>query len=331
MSKPTVYILHGDDTFAIQRHLDAMLAKMGDPGIAELNLTQLDGREAGEETIFSAANAMPFLAERRMVVLTHPFARLKAEPARVRFREMLDKLPESTAFVMVIDDVVERGEWTSMNGKHWLRRWMNEAGPEKHHYQLCQLPQAREMPEWIRREAKEQGGQFSPAAAAALVQHIGSDTRAASLEIDKLLSFVNRGRAVESEDVEELSAQSGQANIFVMIDAIATGNTSVALNLLHRLLEEEDEISLFGMIVRQFRLLIQTREVLDEGKGVNGVVEEIDRRDFIARKLVEQATRFSMTRLNGIYHRLLAIDEAVKTGQSGMGVALDVLIAELSR
>jgi DNA polymerase-3 subunit delta len=101
--------------------------------------------------------------------------------------------------------------------------------------------------------------------------------------------------------------------------------------LLHRLLEEEDEISLFGMIVRQFRLLIQTREVLDEGKGVSGVIQEIDRRDFIARKLVEQAGRFSMPRLNAIYHRLVEIDEAVKTGQSGMAVALDILIAELSR
>jgi DNA polymerase III subunit delta len=116
-----------------------------------------------------------------------------------------------------------------------------------------------------------------------------------------------------------------------MIDALAAGNASLACNLLHKLLEEEDEISLFGMVVRQFRLLLQTREVLDEGKGQGGVLQEIDRRDFIARKLVEQAGRFSMARLTWIYHRLLEIDEAVKTGQTNMPVALDIFVAELAR
>ncbi len=44
-SKPVVYVLHGDDPFAIRRVLDTMLAKMGDPGMAELNFSRLDGRE----------------------------------------------------------------------------------------------------------------------------------------------------------------------------------------------------------------------------------------------------------------------------------------------
>lgn len=331
MTKPSVYILHGDDTFAIQRHLDAMLAKLGDPGIAEMNLSRLDGRDAGEEALYGAINAMPFLAERRMVVLTHPFARLKAEPARVRFRETLERVPESTALILLLEDSIERGDWATLHGKHWLRRWMGETDGQKVHYQLCQLPPPGQMPEWIRREAKAQGGLFNLDAAHALAVHIGSDTRAACLEIDKLLTFVNRERAVEVTDVEELSAQSGQANIFEMIAAIASGNASLALNLLHHLLEDEDEMSLFGMIVRQFRLLIQTREILDEGKGLNGVIQEVNRYERLARELVEHAGRFSMTRLEAIYHRLLDIDAAVKTGQSDMVVSLELLIADLAR
>jgi DNA polymerase-3 subunit delta len=201
----------------------------------------------------------------------------------------------------------------------------------KCHYELSQLPALRAMPEWIRREAKAMGGQFSGEAAAALAQHVGSDTRAASQEIEKLLTYVGRSREVEGDDVELLSAQSGQANVFEMIDGLAAGNASLALNLLHRLLEEEDEISMFGMVVRQFRLLLQTREILDEGGRLDGVIQEVDRREFVAKKLIDQAGRFSMTRLESIYHRLLEIDEAVKTGQTGMAVALDILVVELAR
>jgi hypothetical protein len=35
--------------------------------------------------------------------------------------------------------------------------------------------------------------------------------------------------------------------------------------------------------------------------------------------------------LENIYHRLLEIDEAVKTGQTGMAIALEILVVELAR
>jgi DNA polymerase III subunit delta len=330
-SKPTVYILHGDDPFSIHRRIDEMTAQMGEPAMAEMNVSRLDGRDSSEETIRSAAYALPFFVDRRMVVLTHPFSRLTSEPSRARFREMLEGLPESTAFVLVLEDTFERGDWASFGRKHWFRRWWEDKVGNKVYFQLCRLPPLGEMGEWVRKEAARQSGRITPEASASLVGHVGNDTRIASLEIDKLLTYVDRQRPIEVEDVEELCAQTGQTNVFNMVDALAAGNTQLAQNLLHRLLEEEDEFSLFGMIVRQFRLLIQTRELLDEGKDLADVVKEVDRRDFIAKKLIDQARRFKMDRLIGLYHRLLEIDEAAKTSQMELGLSLDAFIADLSR
>ncbi len=329
-AKPVVYILHGDDPFAIRRVLESMLAKMGDPGMAELNFSRLDGREANDETIRSAANAMPFLSDRRMVALTHPFAKLTSEAARARFREMLDGLPNSTAMVLVIEDNFERNDWSTLRRNHWLRKWMEEAGGRAY-LQLCQLPSLQRMTEWVRKEARERGGQFSLEAAAALVEHVGNDTRTASLEIEKLLAFVDYQRAVEAQDVAELTARGGQADVFQMVDAMATGNAQLALNLLHRLMEEEDELNLFGMVIRQFRLLLVGREMLDEGQGPADFARGLARSEFVARKTMEQARRFSLERLEEIYRRLLAIDEGVKTSQTSLPVALDSLVAELAR
>ena len=330
MDKPTVYILHGDDTFAIQRVLDGLLARMGDPAMADLNTTRYDGREASEEAVRSAANSMPFLADRRMVILSHPFARLNSEAARARFRELLDGLPESTALVLIIEDSFERRDWRTLRQDHWLRRWFEGAGPRVY-YQLCQLPAHSSMPEWVRKEARSLGGQFTTEAAAALVSHIGNDTRTASLEIEKLLLYVDRQRPVEAQDVEELSTQTAQADVFQMVDAMSAGNASLALNLLHRLMEEEDELNLFGMIVRQFRLLLVGREMLAEGRTSADFARGLARNEFVARKTMEQARRFSQNRLDAIYHRLLEIDEGVKTGRTSLPVALDVLVVELAR
>jgi DNA polymerase-3 subunit delta len=328
--KPVVYLFHGDDTMAIQRGLEGMVARMGDPTMAELNVSRLDGQQNREEDLRAAVNTLPFLTERRLVVLTHPLARLTSEPARERFREMLDSLPESTALVLVLEDSYERNDWRTLRQKHWLRRWMETAG-KRAYYQLFQLPTLSRMVEWIRREASERGGQFSLEASTALVEQVGNDTRAASLEVEKLLAYVDCRREVEAQDVAELTAQGGQADVFQMVDAMAAGNAQLALNLLHRLLEEEDDLNLFGMVIRQFRLLLVGREMLDEGLGPAAFAKGLAHNSFVAQKTMEQARRFSLQRLEEIYHRLLAIDEQVKTSQTSLSVALDVLVAEMAR
>ena len=332
VSQPIVYIFHGDDPLAIRREVQALIQQLGEPSIAELNITRLDGRQASDDDIRSAANAMPFLAEKRMVILSNPFARLNTDATRKRFLALLNELPDSTQLVLALEDSNERGrQWKSLpvNESNWMRKWMRAAGARMH-YQLCALPSAREMVKWVREEARRQDGQFTPDAASALASHVGSDTQLASLEINKLLTYVDRKRPVDASDVEELTAQGSQADVFAMVDALAEGNARQSLNLLHRLLENQDAISLFGMITRQYRLLVQAREVLDEGKG-SQMAAEVHVHPYVADKLAQQARRFTMPQLENIYHRLLEIDEAFKTGQMPLELALDTFIVSLAR
>ncbi len=329
-AKPIVYIFHGDDPFTIRRQVDAMIKQMeGDPSIVDLNITRLDGRSTGENDLLSAVNAMPFLAERRLVILTYPFARLGTDALRKRFLAMLNGLPESTGLVLLVDDVLEKGKWKSLPQveTNWMRKWLAAAG-ERALYRLFQLPRINDMPEWIRKEARQQGGQFSSEGAAALAAHIGNDTQLASLEITKLLTYVDYKRPVGAEDVTDLTAQTGQADVFDMVDALAGGNTRQAIGLLHRLLEVQDPLSLFGMIVRQFRLLVQTREVIEEGRGAQ-IASELRLHPFVADKLAAQARRFTLSQLKTIYHRLLLLDETMKTSQSPADLAMDTFIAEM--
>jgi DNA polymerase-3 subunit delta len=335
VGKPLVYIFHGDDSLAIRRHLDDIIDRMiktcPDPSIADLNITRLDGRQSIDDELSSAVNSMPFLAERRLVVLSYPFARYTTDATRKRFLALLNGLPDTTALVLIVPDAIEKKDWKSLPSSqgNWMRKWMAGAGTGAA-YKLCSLPSAREMPEWIRKEARSQGGQFTPDGAVALAAHTGSDTQMAKLEIDKLLIYVDRKRAVDANDVEELTAQSGQADVFEMVDALAAGGARQALGLLHRLLETQDPLNLFGMITRQFRLLIQVREMLDEGRGGH-ITSELRLHSFVADKMTNQARRFSLPQLEAVYHRLLLMDEGIKTGQIPAELALDTFAASMTR
>jgi DNA polymerase III subunit delta len=156
------------------------------------------------------------------------------------------------------------------------------------------------------------------------------DTRQAGMEIAKLLAFVNWARPVTVQDVEAVCIVTSQQSVFDFVDALANGNGKVAQHLLHRLLETEDNFSLWGMVIRQFRLLIQAREILD-GRGTqNDVARALGVHPFVAEKAAQQAARFSIESLEYIYHKLLKIDEGVKTSQVTLDLALDTLVVELA-
>jgi len=333
-----VIIFHGDDVYAMSQKVEAFTQSLGDPAMVDLNTARLDGRSASDEEIRMAASSMPFLADRRLVVLTHPLAKLNTPSARERFTSFLDSLPPTTAFVMLIEDTYRNkkvnGEWQVvwdvLKDSHWLMKWTSTTD-QKVSISEYRLPTGAGMRAWVQQKAVELGGAFHPAAAQTLADQIGNDTRVATLEIEKLLTYVNFARQVEEDDVLLLTAAVHQTNVFDMVDALGQGDERKALRLLQELLEQEDPFAVFGMIARQFRLLLQTREVLDEGGGLDLVQKELGTARFVAEKMATQARRFSLQRLENIYHRLLDVDEAVKTSQMDFDLALELLVTEINR
>jgi DNA polymerase III subunit delta len=328
--KPAIYLLHGDDTFAMTHFVEELYGRMSDPSTADLNTTRLDGRQASDEDLRNAAFAMPFLADRRLVVLSNPLARLSAENSQKRFMDILDRLPDTTALVILVEDQLRGKKWELLSENHWLVKWAGKAG-KRLYQQECLLPRQASMPAWIRKQAEGMGGKFDNAAALALANITGNDTRLASQEIMKLLTYVDFKRPVEAEDVAELCASGGQVDIFSLVDGIASGDASGAMRMLRALLEELEPAGIFGMITRQFRLLLMAREILDEGGNTETVQQELRQHPYVTEKLVKQATRFSMDRLITVYHRLLELDKAIKSSQMVPDLAIETFIVELAR
>jgi DNA polymerase III subunit delta len=323
---PAVYLLHGDDEFAIAQFVAGLEARLGDPAIAAMNITRLDGRTADPAEAFSAAAAMPFLASRRLVILHHPLARLNSKTSQTSFLEQLEKVPASSALVLVEDKDLTDPRDRRKGKLHWLEKWA-QAHTGHVYLKAFLMPKGAAMTRWIQERARSAGGQFTPQAASLLVTLVGDEPRQADQEIQKLLTYVNFRRPVEVDDVENLTADTAQGDIFAMVDALGNQDGHAALSMLHRLLETQDSFSIFGMIVRQFRLLLLAREVMDTGGHKGEVAQILKVHPYVAEKISEQAQHFSLPLLELVYHRLLDLDEATKTGQIPVELALDTFVA----
>jgi len=284
-----------------------------------------------DDDLNNATNAMPFLAKHRLVLLANPSARYASPQARKKFLDFLEKVP-STARLIIYENVdvktyKDKARQEKEDEKHWLVKWIKKAGLGLERYAL---PTQWEMAGWIVHNAKEQGGEFERAAAERLAEMIGVDTRQAAQEVIKLLTYVNWARPVKVADVEAVSILTAEPDIFAMVDALASGNGRLAQRLLHRLLENDDPFSVWGMVVRQFRLLLLAREVIDARGGPREVEQALGVHAFVAEKIFSQAKRFSLIGLEKIYHQLLEIDEAAKRSQVALDLALETLVVELT-
>jgi len=328
-SPPVVYVLHGDDEYAIAQHLDELEKKLGDATTASMNTTRLEGAAFNPDQLLSVAGAMPFLAKRRLVIVINPLARLPHPAVQKKFREQLGKIPLTTALVLVEYRLLTSDRDRRSNKIHWLEKWAGE-NPERAFIKAFILPKGSALASRLQEMARKAGGQLTSEAASLLGELVDGDPRLASQEIDKLFAYVAYRRPVEIDDVQAISAAAGQGDIFDLVDSLGGRDGRKAMGMLHRLLEYQDYFTVFGMVVRQFRLLIQVRELLDQGAPKTEIAHQMHLLSFIADKLVMQAGRFSLTDLERIYHHLLDVDDAIKTGQVPDALALEMFISSLT-
>jgi DNA polymerase-3 subunit delta len=314
----SLLFLYGNDEFAISRRLDEIQARHDKDG---MNTARLEARTVSDEELNNAVNAMPFLAEKRLVFLHAPSARTSVPAARLKLLDFLLAAPPSTLVVM--DETLETRDLKT----HWL---VKRAIKGDFKSESFMMPRLKEMPGWIVNETKRQRGQMEPAAASRLAEMVGEDTRVAAQEITKLLTYVNFARPVNAADVEAVSIVSAQGDVFALVDALGSGDGKKAQKVLHQLLDNEDSFALWGMVIRQFRLLLQTKEIL-EGRGNRFEVQKaLGLHEFVAGKVSDQSAHFSLSALEKIYHRLLEMDEAAKTGAMPLDVALDAFVVGMA-
>jgi DNA polymerase-3 subunit delta len=327
--KPVVYLFHGDDELAISEAIENLKSKLGDPASIELNLTVLDGRSLSIEEFETSSKSLPFLAERRLTILSHPLAYLKDESNRKRMLAFLEDLPDKTAVVLAEFNLLLPLKERNKGKKHWLEKWGQTLG-KKFYSKGFTLVKGPQMTGWIISRTRKAGGEIEPPAANKLAVLIGEDVRLADQEITKLLTYVNYDRPVNEQDVELLTEGGQQGAIFNFVDALGNRNRKLAITEYHRLLADQDPQRVFGMIVRQFRLLLLSREILDGNGKESDITGKLKTHPYVSGKIATQARHFTQPQLEGIYRRLLVIDEELKTGVMSGDLNVDLLIAEIN-
>ena len=336
------HLFYGD-SFLVTQALKGLQEQVGPPEVLEANNHRLSGGQLSLAQLRAPCDAMPFLAERRLVIVEGLLALFEPPGRRRRpSRQAGARSPSPRS------GRASLGDWESLPryiGEEmaptttlvFLEERLSKANPLmqalRPAVQIQEfLTLSREgLARWIRNRIAECGGQITPGAIRLLSELVGGNLWTMGNELEKLELYAS-GRPVEEGDVRLLVSQAREASIFSAVDALLDGKPAVVLPLMHRLRDDGAEFPyIVAMIARQLRLVTVARDLIDRGHGEKEIGDRLGiSRDFVLRRTVDQARKHSWRSLEWLYGRLMELDLAVKRGRLDQDVALELLGSEAS-
>ncbi|HEY42205.1 MAG TPA: DNA polymerase III subunit delta [Dehalococcoidia bacterium] len=328
-----LYILSGQDDFSLTQSLDKIKGEVGDPEALATNLTVLEGPQVTVDQLRSVCEAAPFVAEKRLVVVKGLLQRFQPpdRPGRPGRRRKSTSQPDGyEALVTYIGTIPDSTILVLVEGEIKSTNPLFGALSSKAKVQSFPLLRESGLKQWVQNRIKAEGGSISPEAVDLLARLIGSNLWIMSSEISKLLLFTD-GKRISKEDVKRVVGYTQQTSIFAVVDAIIESRTKTASQLLQQLLNEGASTSfLMGMLARQLRLIVRTKDIQTARMSANELRSRLGlSSEFVAKKTLEQARHYSLPRLRQVYQQLLETDLAIKTGKYEPELALNILVAEL--
>ncbi len=329
----STHVFYGD-SFLVPRELKRLEADVGAEALLEANRHSLQGGQIKPAELTSVCNALPFMDDRRLVLVDGLLTTLERRASRGRKRtgdggksspslggweelaRAVPAMPETTVLVFV------DGPLSKSNPLLRLLRPLAQV-------RELAAPDKEALARWIKESAQQRGSSISPAAIRRLIDLVGNDLWTLDREIEKLTLYAS-GRGVEESDVAELVSQVREANIFAAVDAMIDGRPGVALRLLHQLRQDgRDASNIIWMVERQLRRLAMARDSIDRRVSPKDLGAQLGIfPEFALRRTMEQARRHSWQDITARYHRLLEADLAMKQGRLDPDLAIELMVAD---
>jgi DNA polymerase-3 subunit delta len=332
-----VYILYGEDGFGRDEAVQTLKDRMRALPAGDHNLTEL-GPETTVAALRQAADVVPFLAERRMVIVRGLLGRLAGRGGAQRrgprgrasskaadsgvdeFQTLIDYLPDlppTTSLVLVEDGRINPDRLTAAipRGRAHVREYGRVV----------------DVVDWVRKRAKLIGVDLDEGAVRELASLGGTDLRRLDSELRKLADYA-AGRNVSRADVRELVVGRDVA-IWSLLDGLSERRADKALSALHALYAQgEPPEALLGRdIAPHYRRLMVARELSLASKAERAVVDVagLGLNPATLPRWTDQASGFAREELEQALSILLELDRHIKLGETEPEPSLEVAIVRL--
>lgn len=308
-----VYLIYGEEGYLKKQYKDKLkeAITLGDT----MNYGYFEGKGIDVNALIEMSETMPFFADYRLIVVENSGF---FKNANDKIIEYIEKIPESTVIVFVESDIDKRGK---------LYKRVKEKG---HDCEMAvQTPAVLEK--WILSILGREEKKITKTAIDYFLSISGSDMTNIYSELEKLICYCMDKEAIEISDINAVTTEQISAKIFDMIDALGFKNQKKTLDIYYDLIStKEPPMRILFMLTRQFNIMLQVKELSEQGMGQKDIASKLSMQPFIVGKAIKQTGNFKGNILREAIREAVDMEKDIKSGNMDEKMGVELLLIKYS-
>lgn len=291
-----IYLFTGENAFLLREERRRWVGEFAKK-YGEENSSRVDGSKTSVRDLLDEVAVMPFLAEKRLVVVEGvPKAtkeEIQALAGQIHPQVLLlivDPKPDKrTAGVKELVKIADVKDFAPLKGV--------------------------QIRPWITSYAQSHGATFAPGGAEALYEFLGDDQDQIAQEIRKL-ALATAGRPITAQDVDLHVIPTDEGIIWKISDFLADGRKKDALAFSRRMIDRGgDAYGLWSILLNMLKNLTAVHAAMNAGyRSSKDLAEETGIHPFAVRSLQSHAQRVKPDHLAVFLSWSAGADRDLKTG-----------------
>ena len=313
---PSVLLFEGEEEQMKQDALAALRRSLLPEGLEEMNELLLEDPEPDQ--VIAAAETLPFMADRRLIIIRdHPALSGRSE-ADDRLVSWLPSVPASALLIFYC------------TGKPDTRKKLFTAVKKLGGIVSFNRLAGTELTRFITDTFRAAGKECDSRTADYLVFTVGNDAALLRSEIEKIAAYAADRPSVTAADVSALATPSIECTVFQLVDAVVAGQKKRALILMrNQLLNGTDPAAILSLLLRQYRFLQHIKIMQYEKKSRDFMREALGVPPFALDQYLRQASAYTGGQVKQAVALCFNMEFGFKSGKLLLDSALEALILKL--
>ena len=313
-----LHLITGDDDSLVHAAVTDLVHRLVGSGDRTLMVDDFGGDEYELRAVVDAAQTMPFLTDKRIVV-ARDIGRFNAD----------DAVP----LVAYLDDPLPTSDLVLVGGGGRIAKSITDALKKAGATTTNTTPPTskRDRSAWIEDQVVAAGMKLDPGALARVAAWMGEEAGRLAGVLDTLESTYGTGKKLSVADIEPFLGESGSVPPWDLTDAIDRGDTKTSLELLARMMQARHPLVVMATLHSHYVKMMKVDGTDADSEAAVAAVLGI-KPGFPARKVLDQYRRIGGAGIARAVALLAGADLDLR-GQRELPeeLVMEVLVARLSR
>ena len=314
-------LFYGEDSYLIKKNLD-IIFKTNE--INEQDIEVYDYEEDGIEVALISAMTVPFLADKKGVVLRSCSFLSDKKTAT---KEEIESLKRYLGFNNPASLFILIAPYVKLDTRKNIVKYLNK-NIEVKSYQIALKSNA--IYDLIKEEVNKNNLTIDPLALTQFVNRIGDNTTMLENELKKLITYSLNKKAITSDMVYDVVTKDIDDNIFELVNAVVEKNINKCIEIYRDLKSiKVDPIWMLGTIGNKFQEILYTKELIKQKYKKDDIMKYFRASSGRVYYMMLNAKNVDDERMMKILTDLEELDYKIKSGQIDKFLGIELFLLGL--